>query len=96
LQVPNCNKFRTHTGWQPEIPFGKTISYKTLAIKLKRVNAFRAVGAANGKNPLPIIVPCHRVISADGTLRGYSGGLELKTKLLDLEQNQNKLSQLFI
>jgi methylated-DNA-[protein]-cysteine S-methyltransferase len=56
------------------IPYGKTVSYKDIAEKIKNKKAFRAVGTANGKNPLCIIVPCHRVIAADGTLGGYSGG----------------------
>lgn len=68
------------------IPFGKTYSYKEIAAKIKNAKAFRAVGTANGKNPLCIIVPCHRVIAADGSLGGYSGGLATKTKLLGLEQ----------
>jgi methylated-DNA-[protein]-cysteine S-methyltransferase len=67
------------------IKFGKAISYKDLAKKVKNEKAFRAVGSANGKNPLPIIIPCHRVIAADGTIGGYSGGLAIKKRLLDLE-----------
>jgi methylated-DNA-[protein]-cysteine S-methyltransferase len=68
-----------------QIPYGKTISYKDLAHKVKSPRAFRAVGSANGKNPLFIIVPCHRVIAADGSLGGYSGGTKLKQYLLKLE-----------
>jgi methylated-DNA-[protein]-cysteine S-methyltransferase len=68
-----------------KIPFGKTASYKDIAAGLKNDKAFRAVGTANGKNPLSIIVPCHRVIAANGTLGGYSGGLLNKVKLLELE-----------
>lgn len=68
------------------IPYGKTVSYRELAKRIKREKAVRAVGTANGKNPLCIIVPCHRVIAADGSLGGYSGGLKLKQKLLELEQ----------
>ncbi len=67
------------------IPYGKTISYKDLALKIKNPKAFRAVGSANGRNPLCIIVPCHRVIAANGKLGGYSGGLMMKRKLLKLE-----------
>lgn len=67
------------------IPYGKTASYKDIAEKIRNKKAFRAVGTANGKNPLCIIVPCHRVIAADGTLGGYSGGLSIKKKLLALE-----------
>lgn len=68
------------------IPYGKTCSYKDIAIKLKDKNASRAVGTANGKNPLSLIVPCHRVIASDGTLGGYAGGLDIKSKLLSLEK----------
>ncbi len=67
------------------IPFGKTVSYKDVARRIKRDKAFRAVGTANGKNPVCIVIPCHRVIAADGTLGGYSGGLEMKKNLLSLE-----------
>lgn len=67
------------------IPYGKTISYKTLSEKLGDVKAIRAVGKANGQNPIAIIIPCHRVIGADGSLIGYAGGLIIKEKLLHLE-----------
>lgn len=70
-----------------QIPYGKTNSYKEVAAKVKNERASRAVGTANGKNPLSIIVPCHRVISSDGSLGGYAGGLNIKTKLLQLEKN---------
>jgi methylated-DNA-[protein]-cysteine S-methyltransferase len=68
-----------------KIPYGKTISYKTLSEKLGDVKAIRAVGKANGQNPIAIIIPCHRVIGANGTLIGYAGGLAIKEKLLHLE-----------
>ena len=68
-----------------KIPYGKTISYKILSEKLGDVKAIRAVGTANGKNPIAIIIPCHRVIGADGKLIGYAGGLYIKEKLLHLE-----------
>ena len=68
-----------------QIPFGKTISYAELAQRIGRPKAFRAVGNANGKNPICIMVPCHRVIAADSTLGGYSYGLKIKTALLNLE-----------
>lgn len=68
-----------------EIPFGKTWSYGELAKRVGNPKASRAVGAANGANPLPIVIPCHRVIGADGTLTGFGGGLPTKKKLLDLE-----------
>lgn len=67
------------------IPPGRTISYATLADRVGRVGAFRAVGAANGRNPVALFVPCHRVIASDGTLGGYGGGLERKRRLLELE-----------
>jgi methylated-DNA-[protein]-cysteine S-methyltransferase len=68
------------------IPYGRTWSYSELARRLGRPAAVRAVGAANGRNPLPIVVPCHRVIGADGRLVGFGGGLAIKRQLLDLEQ----------
>ncbi|NOT30461.1 MAG: methylated-DNA--[protein]-cysteine S-methyltransferase [Planctomycetes bacterium] len=67
------------------IPYGATISYGELARRLGDERAVRAVGRANGANPIPIVVPCHRVIGADGTLTGYAGGLERKQALLTLE-----------
>ena len=67
------------------IPFGETWSYAQLAAKIGKTSAMRAVGAANGRNPLPIIVPCHRVIGADGSLTGFGGGLPTKEFLLRLE-----------
>ena len=67
------------------IPYGKTISYGQQAKSIQNPKAFRAVGSANGRNPIPIIVPCHRVIAGDGTLGGYSSGLKMKEQLLDLE-----------
>jgi len=67
------------------IPYGKTISYKTLSEKLGDVKAIRAVGKANGQNPIAIIIPCHRVIGANGNLVGYAGGLDIKEKLLHIE-----------
>ncbi|MBK6939641.1 MAG: methylated-DNA--[protein]-cysteine S-methyltransferase [Planctomycetes bacterium] len=67
------------------IPFGEVRTYANLAQACSVPNAFRAVGAANGRNPLPIIVPCHRVVGAGGRLTGYGGGLELKARLLRLE-----------
>ena len=68
-----------------KIPFGQTISYADLAKNVGRPNAFRAVGMASGKNPLPIILPCHRVVGSRGTLTGYSGGLQKKLFLLEHE-----------
>lgn len=69
-----------------DIPYGETRTYRDLAIGLGRPSAVRAVGAANGSNPLPIVIPCHRVIGANGKLVGYGGGLALKKRLLDLER----------
>ncbi|MGH2915149.1 MAG: methylated-DNA--[protein]-cysteine S-methyltransferase [Solirubrobacteraceae bacterium] len=68
-----------------EIPYGTTASYGEVARAIGRIERVRAVGAANGRNPVAIIVPCHRVIGADGSLTGYGGGLHRKRALLDLE-----------
>lgn len=68
-----------------QIPYGATCSYKDIAIKIGRPNAVRAVGTAIGRNPLSIIIPCHRVIGSDGSLGGFAGGLDRKKQLLDLE-----------
>jgi len=67
------------------IPYGQTISYSQQAKRIRKPLAVRAVGSANGKNPVAIVLPCHRVISADGSLGGYAGGLSIKRKLLALE-----------
>lgn len=67
------------------IPFGETISYKELAVRCSGVTYSRAVANANGKNPISIIVPCHRVISSDGSIGGYTGGVDIKEKLLGIE-----------
>lgn len=67
------------------IPYGETISYAQLATRVGKPGAMRAVGAANGRNPLPIVLPCHRVIGADGSLTGFGGGLPAKRFLLTLE-----------
>ena len=69
-----------------EIPYGETVSYGELARELGKASASRAVGLANGKNPVSVIVPCHRVVGSDGSLTGYGGGLDRKRFLLDLEQ----------
>jgi methylated-DNA-[protein]-cysteine S-methyltransferase len=68
-----------------QIPYGQTRSYRDIALAIGKPTAVRAVGAANGRNPLPIVVPCHRVIGSDGSLTGFAGGLEAKTRLLQLE-----------
>ncbi len=69
-----------------EIPYGATISYSELATQVGNPRACRAVGLANGRNPIPIVIPCHRVVGKDGTLVGYGGGLAIKEKLLALER----------
>lgn len=74
-----------------EIPYGETRSYADIARLVGRPQAFRAVGMANHSNPIPIIVPCHRVLAANGTLCGYGGGLDIKRKLLELERGALKL-----
>ncbi len=68
-----------------QIPYGTTVSYRDIAEQIGRPAATRAVGAANGKNPLPIVLPCHRVVGADGSLTGFGGGLDTKRFLLELE-----------
>jgi methylated-DNA-[protein]-cysteine S-methyltransferase len=68
-----------------EIPFGQVRSYKDIAQAIHRPKAVRAVGAANGRNPMPIIIPCHRVVGADGSLTGFGGGVDTKAFLLRLE-----------
>jgi methylated-DNA-[protein]-cysteine S-methyltransferase len=70
-----------------EIPYGKTCSYKDIAASIGNIKACRAVGMANNKNSLPIFIPCHRVIGANGKLVGYAGGLDVKEKLLAIEKN---------
>lgn len=67
------------------VPFGQTASYSEIGARIGRPKAQRAVGAANGANPLPIVIPCHRIVGARGKLQGYAGGLELKARLLALE-----------
>jgi methylated-DNA-[protein]-cysteine S-methyltransferase len=74
-----------------EIPYGETISYLQLAERIGNPRAVRAVGLANGSNPIPIIVPCHRVIGSDGSLTGFGGGISTKKKLLELESKQLSL-----
>lgn len=71
------------------ISYGETISYKELALRLGNLKTIRAAARANGANPLPIVIPCHRVIGSDGKLVGYGGGLDVKEKLLQLEGSKN-------
>ena len=73
------------------IPYGETISYGEQSRAIGREGAFRAVGSANGRNPIAIILPCHRVVGADGTLVGFGGGLDVKRALLDLESGVQRL-----
>ncbi|GAB3389229.1 methylated-DNA--[protein]-cysteine S-methyltransferase [Lysobacter fragariae] len=84
--APRGTDFQRQVWWElANIPFGGTISYSELATRVGRPTATRAVGAANGRNPLPIVLPCHRVIGADGSLTGFGGGLPTKQFLLQLE-----------
>jgi methylated-DNA-[protein]-cysteine S-methyltransferase len=90
--APRGTEFQLNV-WQHlcEIPFGETISYAELARRIGNPKASRAVGLANGSNPIPIIIPCHRVVGSNGKLTGYGGGLPIKEKLLALEQKQLRL-----
>jgi len=74
-----------------DIPYGVTISYGQLAARIGQPTASRAVGLANGSNPLAIVIPCHRVIGANGALTGYGGGLPIKERLLALERGERRL-----
>jgi methylated-DNA-[protein]-cysteine S-methyltransferase len=71
------------------IPYGRTATYGQIARRIGKPSAARAVGAANGRNPIPIVIPCHRVVSSGGKLGGYGGGLALKRRLLDLEAHRD-------
>jgi methylated-DNA-[protein]-cysteine S-methyltransferase len=92
LQLEPVGTDFQHQVWQAmrAIPYGKTSTYAELARQVGRREAARAVGGASSRNPLPIIVPCHRVVGSDGSLTGYAGGLHLKQALLDLER-RNRL-----
>ena len=87
--APRGTKFQLEV-WKRlcEIKYGETISYGELARRIGNPNASRAVGLANGSNPIPIVIPCHRVIGSNGKLTGYGGGLPTKEKLLALEKKQ--------
>lgn len=74
-----------------KVPYGETISYGDLAKRIGQPTASRAVGAANGANPIPILIPCHRAVGADGSMTGFGGGIALKRKLLALEGGQRPL-----
>lgn len=73
-----------------DIPFGETRTYKEIATKIGHEGAYRAVGSANNKNKIPIVIPCHRVIASNGKLAGYAGGMDLKEKLLNLEKKTSQ------
>lgn len=92
--LPEGTEFQKNV-WRliQQIPYGKTTSYLDLAIKSGSAKNTRAVGMANGKNPLPIIIPCHRVIGSNGKLTGYAGGVERKRWLLLHEQTHSKNKQ---
>ena len=89
--APQGTEFQQQV-WQAlrQIPYGTTCSYQDIALALGNANSVRAVGAANGKNPISIIVPCHRVIGKSGKLTGYAGGLSRKAWLLDLEARHTR------
>ncbi|WP_109125751.1 methylated-DNA--[protein]-cysteine S-methyltransferase [Dyella sp. C11] len=88
---PHGTPFQQQVWWElARIPYGTTISYGELARRIDHPQAMRAVGAANGRNPLPIILPCHRVIGANGSLTGFGGGLPTKRFLLSLESQVNE------
>jgi methylated-DNA-[protein]-cysteine S-methyltransferase len=91
--APDGTEFQ-RTVWRnlQDIPYGETISYGELAKRVGNPKASRAVGAANGQNPIPIVIPCHRVIGSTGKLTGFGGGLPTKEALLTLETKQLKLS----
>ena len=91
--APHGNAFELRV-WQAlrEIPYGETASYGEIARRIGSPTAARAVGLANGRNPIAVIVPCHRVIGSDGSLTGYGGGLERKRYLLDLEAGRLALA----
>lgn len=90
--APDGTSFQRRV-WQElqAIPYGQTVSYGELARRIDAPRAVRAVGAANGANPIAIIIPCHRVIGANGSLTGFGGGLPTKRALLDLEQGKRRL-----
>ena len=77
-----------HQVWEAlrRIPYGEVVSYKSIAEAIGNPKAVRAVGGANGKNPIPVVVPCHRVIGSSGDLTGFGGGLETKSRLIELEK----------
>lgn len=95
LKLHSKSKFKESV-WAEltKIPFGQTVSYKDIAMKINNPKAYRAVGNAVGNNPIPIIVPCHRVLASRGKLGGFSLGIDVKKKLLKIEQKDG-LKKLF-
>lgn len=94
VQFPDALDYVDATPFQQQvwecvrtIPYGETRTYRWVAQQVKRISAYRAVGQAISKNPLPILVPCHRVVRSDGSLGGFGGGVEMKRRLLDLERS---------
>jgi methylated-DNA-[protein]-cysteine S-methyltransferase len=95
LLAPQGTQFQKRV-WKAllTIPYGETRSYAQIADAIGSPKAVRAVGAANGQNPIPIVIPCHRVIGSNGKLTGFGGGLPMKRRLLDLESAQSSLARL--
>ncbi|MEG1547965.1 MAG: methylated-DNA--[protein]-cysteine S-methyltransferase [Clostridia bacterium] len=93
LPLQPCGTAFQMSVWEAlcKIRYGDVASYKQIAESIGNPCAARAVGAANGKNPIPIIIPCHRIISADGSLGGFSGGLDIKRYLLELEHKNTAI-----
>jgi methylated-DNA-[protein]-cysteine S-methyltransferase len=91
IREPSGTSFQQQA-WRTlnSIPYGKTISYQEQAVRMGNPRAIRAVGSANAANPLPLLIPCHRVIRRDGSHGGYAGGEKLKRSLLDLEQGLSR------
>ena len=77
-----------------QIPYGETVSYREIAVAAGNEKASRAVGLANNRNPVPVFIPCHRVIGSNGKLVGYGGGLDIKKKLLDIERDNIRSSRI--
>ncbi|HEX8802980.1 MAG TPA: methylated-DNA--[protein]-cysteine S-methyltransferase [Acidimicrobiales bacterium] len=92
LAPPGTAFQRAVWGHLVTVPYGAVTTYAAIAAALGRPRAVRAVGAANGRNPIPIVIPCHRVVGSDGSLTGYGGGVDRKRELLDLEAGCRPLS----
>lgn len=90
--APRASAFQAQVlGELQKIPYGETRSYRDIAVAVGNPKAVRAVGGANGNNPIPIVIPCHRVVGANGSLTGFGGGVETKRFLLDLERSHSGL-----